>query len=503
MDLLLDLDAAPGTTLRRRAEHALREAVRCGRLAPGTRLPSTRALALQLGVSRGVVVEAYAQLAAEGYLRTRRGGGTTVAEGGGAGVVGGGAAAGAGTTDALGGSDWSGAVVGAGRTAPAPMRHDLRPALPALSGFPRGAWLAAVSRVLRAAPDERLGYADPAGVPELRETLAAYLGRVRGVRAAPQQIVVTSGLRQGLGLLWAALAERGRDDRRDGATDGRRADGRGNGATDGDRRAMRVAFERPGWRGWTQTAEAAGWETVPLAVDDDGADVDAIEQLGVDAVGITPAHQFPTGAVLSAARRGSLVAWAQRRGAVVVEDDYDAEFRYDRKPIGSLQGLAPDVVVYGGSASKTLAPAVRIGWLVLPTPLVAAVVATQRRLGGMPAPLDQLALADLIERGELDRHLRRQRRRYRRQRDALLQALARELPDVAVEGAAAGLHAVLRLPPQLDERAVLAAARARGVALDGLGHGAPALVVGYANVTEPAVAPAVAALVAAIRAAAS
>lgn len=488
VDLLLDLSAAPGTTLRRRAEHALREAVRSGRLAPGTRLPSTRALAVELGVSRGVVVEAYAQLAAEGYLSTRRGGGTTVAAGaGGRGASGAGRdASGArrgpagseqAPADALGATDSNGGAIDPGAV-PATLRHDLRPALPALAGFPRGAWLASVSRVLRNVPDERLGYPDAAGVPELRETLAAYLGRVRGVRATPRQIVVTSGLRQGLDLLWSTLAVQG---------------------------VRIVAFERPGWRGWTQTAAAAGLETVPLAVDRDGAVVEGLlaraDVQRVDAVGVTPAHQFPTGAVLSPARRSALVAWAQRSGALLVEDDYDAEFRYDRKPIGSLQGLAPDVVVYGGTASKTLAPAIRIGWLVLPPALVEPVTAAQRRLGGAPAPLDQLALADFVERGELDRHLRRQRRRYRRQRDALLAALARELPEVAVEGAAAGLHAVLRLPPQLDEQAVLDAARARGIALDGLGAAQPALVVGYANVAEPAVAAAVAALAAAVRAA--
>ena len=570
MDLLLDLDAAPGTTLRRRAEHALREAVRSGRLAPGTRLPATRTLAAQLGVSRGVVVDAYAQLAAEGYLLTRRGGGTTVAPaaGGGAAAGGGGppaaggaagsaaaAAGGAGTAGAAaGGAGLAAAAArgagtaaaaagGAGTAAAAAggagaagggaarrggaaamravdaigvLRYDLRPALPALDGFPRRAWLAAVGRALRGLPDERLGYPAAAGAPELRATLAAYLGRVRGVRTEPERIVVTSGFRQGLGLLWTALAAEG---------------------------ARRVALEQPGWRGWRQTAAAAGLEVVPLAVDDDGAALDrvaascgaavdgrargaaapgggapaggapgggggavggaaALDALALDAIGLSPAHQYPTGAVLSPARRSAAVAWAQRGGGLIVEDDYDAEFRYDRSPVGSLQGLAPDVVAYGGTASKTLAPAVRLGWLALPPALVEPVARLQQRLGGAPAVLDQLALADLIERGELDRHLRRQRRRYRRRRDALLAALARELPEVAVRGAAAGLHAVLLLPPELDARRVVSAARERGVALDALGHGPPALLVGYANVDEHAAGPAVAALAAALEAAA-
>jgi GntR family transcriptional regulator / MocR family aminotransferase len=448
MDLHLDLAGTPGRSLRARLEHALREAVRSGRLAPGARLPSTRSLCAELGVSRGVVVDAYAQLAAEGYLLTRRGGGTTVA-----------------------------ATVARERTLPAGtmptpvVRHDMSPFRPALSGFPRTAWSAALTRVLRGVPDERLAYPEPAGAPELRATLADYLGRVRGVRADPEQIVVTNGLRQGVDLLWSTLI----------------ADG-----------ARRVAVEDPGWKGIRETAFAAGLEVVPIPVDRDGLIVERLEHEDVDAVAVAPAHQYPTGAVLSPARRGALLAWAQRRDALIVEDDYDAEYRYDRRPIGSLQGLVPERVVYGGSTSKTLAPAVRLGWLVLPQRLVEPIAVRQRLRGGMPAPLGQLALADLIERGELDRHLRRRRRHYHRQRDALLAALAGKLPEVSVHGAAAGLYVVLHLPDSLSEQAVLAAARSRGIALEGLAGSTPAIVVGYANLTDAAVEPAVAALAASI-----
>jgi GntR family transcriptional regulator / MocR family aminotransferase len=450
LDLHLDLAASSSGSLRARLEHALREAVRGGRLAPGTRLPSTRALCAQLGVSRGVVVDAYAQLAAEGYLQARRGAGTTVAS-----------------------------AVAPQRPSPASaarapaIRHDLSPFCPALAGFPRAAWSAALTRVLRSVSDERLGYPDPAGVPELRVTLAAYLGRVRGVRAEPEQIVVTSGLRQGIDLLWSALAAQG---------------------------ARRVAVEDPGWRGIRETADAAGLELLPLTVDHDGITVERLGEEDVDAVAVAPAHQYPTGAVLSPARRAALLAWARDRDGLIVEDDYDAEYRYDRQPIGSLQGLAPEHVVYGGSTSKTLAPAVRLGWMALPERLVAPIAAIQRRRGGMPAPLQQLALADLIERGELDRHLRRQRRRYMRQREELLTALATELPDVTVHGAAAGLYVVLHLPDDLDEHGVLGAARDRGIALEGLGGPTPALVVGYANLSEAAAATAVSALAKSIRA---
>jgi GntR family transcriptional regulator/MocR family aminotransferase len=433
-------------------EYALRAAVREGRLSPGTRLPSTRALCAELGVSRGVVVDAYAQLAAEGYLYTRRGGGTTVAA-----------------------TAQRNSARQPSSTAAPTILHDMSPFRPALSGFPRAAWSAALARVLRTAPDERLGYPNPAGVPELRATLAAYLGRVRGVRATPEQMIITGGLRQGVGLLWSTLAAAG---------------------------ARRVAVEDPGWRGVRETAGDAGLRVVPVAVDDEGLVVERLEEEEVDAVAVAPAHQYPTGAVLSPARRGALLAWAQSREALIVEDDYDAEYRYDRQPIGSLQGLAPEHVIYGGSTSKTLAPALRLGWMALPERLVAPIAARQRRRGGMPDALQQLALADVIERGELDRHLRRQRRRYRQQRDALLAALASELPEVTVHGAAAGLYAVLHLPSDLSEAAMLTAARARGIALEGLGGKTPAVVIGYANLSDAAVGPAVLALAASIKEAA-
>jgi len=449
MELHIDLAAAPGRSLRARLEHVLREAVRDGRLPAGTRLPSTRALCSELKVSRGVVVDAYAQLAAEGYLHTRRGGGTTVAS-----------------------AATSAAAKPRSATPLSPIRHDMSPFRPALGDFPRGAWSAALARVLRSVPDERLGYPDPAGVPELRSTLAAYLGRVRGVRTTPEQIVITTGLRQGIDLLWSTLAAEG---------------------------AKRVAVEDPGWSGMRETATDAGLEVVPIPVDHDGLVVERLEHEPVAAVALAPAHQYPTGAVLSPARRAALLAWALPRDTLLVEDDYDAEYRYDRQPIGSLQGLAPEQVVYGGSASKTLAPSVRLGWMALPQRLAQSLAARQRRRGGMPAPLLQLALADLIERGELDRHLRRQRRRYQRQRDALLSALAMELPEFPIHGAAAGLYAVLHLPPELDEQAVLTAARTSGIALESLGGDTPALVLGYANLSDAAVNPAVRALAACIR----
>jgi GntR family transcriptional regulator / MocR family aminotransferase len=449
MDLHLDLDSLPGGSMRARVEHGLRESIRGGRLAPGTRLPATRALCTQLGVSRGVIVDAYAQLTAEGYLHTRRGGGTLVAE-------------------ALAVPM---AATGAIERDPR-VRYDLNPFRPALSGFPRTAWLSALGRVLRHVPDERLGYPDPAGMPELRAALAAYLGRVRGVRATPEQVLVTSGLRQGASLLWSVIASNG---------------------------ARRVAVEQPGWRGMGETVSDAGMEVVPVPVDEHGLLVDLLMGELVDAVALAPAHQYPTGAVLSPARRTALVAWARDHRVLIVEDDYDAEYRYDRHPIGSLQGLAPERVVYGGSTSKTLAPVMRLGWLVLPGTLAEQVARAQHRRGGMPSPLHQLAFADLIERGELDRHLRRQRRLYARRRELLLAALERKLPQVSVSGAAAGLYMLVGLPAGVGEQAALEAARAHGLALEGAGAAKPALVVGYANLAESSVDLAVDALGASIR----
>ncbi|HEX4116265.1 MAG TPA: PLP-dependent aminotransferase family protein [Solirubrobacteraceae bacterium] len=449
MDLHLDLSDIAGGSLRARVERALREAMRSGRLAPGSRLPSTRALCAQLGVSRGVVVDAYSQLAAEGYLQTRRGGGTSVA----------------GTTASVGPSPASVTPAGV-------VRHDLNPYRPGLDGFPRAAWLSALTRVLREVPDERLAYPDPAGTPELRASLAAYLGRVRGVRATPEQIVITCGTRQGVELLWSVLVAGG---------------------------ARGVAVEQPGWRGISETAADAGLLTFPLPVDEHGLVMERLWHEQVDAVALAPAHQFPTGAVLSAARRLALVEWARTHDTLIVEDDYDAEYRYDRQPIGSLQGLAPEHVAYAGSTSKTLAPAMRLGWLVLPQRLAEQVATRQRRRGSMPSPLNQLALSDLIERGELDRHLRRQRRRYSRRREVLLAALARKLPKAEVSGAAAGLYVVVGLPEGVDERAALEVARSRGIAIEGVGGSSPALVLGYANLADAAVIPAVEALAASLR----
>jgi GntR family transcriptional regulator/MocR family aminotransferase len=449
-------------------ERALRDGVRSGRLRAGTRLPPSRRLAGDLGVSRGVVVEAYAQLVAEGWLEARQGAGTTVAAVQGARPV---------ALHAEAPGVGPGASQGVGPVA------DLGTGRPDLSAFPRAAWHAALGRALREVPDEALGYGDARGHAPLREALADQLGRTRGVVADPERIVVCGGLYQGLHVVWRALARHG---------------------------ARRIAIEDPGWRGQRRSAEHAGLEAVPVRVDEHGLDVEALAATGADAVVVSPAHQFPTGVVLAPERRAALVAWARERDALVVEDDYDAEYRYDREPVGAVQGLAPEHVLYAGSASKTLAPALRLGWLAVPSRLAGDVADEKDRTDRGTPVLDQAALADLLRRGEVDRHLRRMRRRYRARRDALVAALEQHLPEARVGGVAAGLHVVLELPAGVTEDAAGRAARERGVRVEALHRSctavaprSPALLLGYAALPEDALARAARELASAVRACAS
>ncbi|WP_225847809.1 PLP-dependent aminotransferase family protein [Streptomyces sp. HPF1205] len=454
-DLLLDLAQERG---RAGLERALREAVRAGRLAAGTRLPSSRVLARDLGLARNTVAGAYSQLVAEGWLTARQGSGTRVArrteEAPAARVVR--RRRGAGP-----------APVAPAEFAPDPsgLPYNLFPGSPDLSSFPRAAWAAAARRAIIAAPSEAFGYSDPRGRPELRTALAAYLARVRGVRADPETLVICTGYVQAVGLLARALHARG---------------------------ARRVGVEELGFPNIRTLVRSAGLETVPLPVDADGADVRGLDERTA-AVLLTPAHHFPTGALLSPGRRTAVVAWARATGGVVLEDDYDGEFRYDRQPVGALQGLAPGHVVYAGTASKSLAPALRLAWMAVPPHLLDAVV-RQKRLADHHSPvLDQLTLAEFLTSGAYDRHVRRMRLRYRSRRDRLVAALATRVPGVRVSGIAAGLHAVLRLPPgtaPLDT--LVARAHRRGLALSGLPtYGAapdvpPALVIGYGSPPEHA-----------------
>ena len=443
-ELLLDLDALEGGR-RERLETALRAAIREGRLRPGDRLPATRALAAELGCSRWVVVEAYDQLAAEGWIEGRAGSGTRVR-----------ARARAGETPA------------ALRSPARPRTYAFTTGLPDLIAFPRAAWLRALRQAVRTAPAADLGHNDPRGMPALRAELAAYLARVRGVHAHPAGVAVTHGFTHGLGLLCHALREAGHE---------------------------RLALEDPGFPLLAAFVRRAGLEPVYVPADDDGLRVDALAASGARAVVTTPAHQFPLGHVLAAERRARLLAWAREVDGLVVEDDYDAEFRYDRRPVGALQGLDPERVVYAGSASKSLAPGLRIGWLVAPRRWARAVAEVRWGIDLGVGAIEQLALAELLRGGGLDRHLRRTRQAYAAKRRTLLDALARELPDARVTGVAAGLHAVVLLPPGTDEEAVVAAAAERDVeiaALTSLYERAnppgPGLLLGYAALSERAIA---------------
>jgi GntR family transcriptional regulator/MocR family aminotransferase len=310
---------------------------------------------------------------------------------------------------------------------------------------------------------EDFGYTEPHGTTALREAVAEYLGRLRGVQAHARQIVVTSGFAQARALVCRALAATG---------------------------ATRVAVESPGYSDFT-FARRAGLKVIPVEVDRDGLKVEVLELKRVDAVMVTPAHQFPTGAVLSGERRAALLSWLRTRNGIAVEDDYDSEFRYDREPVGALQGLDPERVIYAGTASKTLAPALRLGWLVVPTRLLNTVHAELTLAGDGVQRIDQHALARLIATGEFDRHLRRMRLIYRERRDALLAAIGRELPEATVLGVSAGLHASVRLPDYHMELPIKEAARLRGIAigiesehLATRRRTPPTLLLGYACHTE-------------------
>jgi GntR family transcriptional regulator/MocR family aminotransferase len=442
--VLVVLDHGARVPLHRQIETSIRDSIRAGRLSRGSSLPPSRVLAADLGVSRGVVVEAYQQLAAEGYLASRAGGYTEVATGP------------------------SRATARLRLARETPPRIDLSYGRADVSSFPRAAWLRAIRGALASAPNDLFGYLAGSGVPQLRTAIADYLNRVRGTLAEPDRIVICTGYAQGIALLVGVLAAAG---------------------------ATRLALEDPSsGDDALPVARAAGLEVIGVPVDRDGIRADILAETGADAVVLTPSHQWPTGSVLSAGNRAAVLRWAAERGAVVIEDDYDAEFRYDRTPVGALQGLAPDRVVYAGSASKTLAPGLRLGWFVMPghlaEPMAEAKIAADR---GSPA-LDQLALAGLIARGEFDRHLRRMRPVYRRRRDALLAALARRLPQLEPAGVSAGMHLVTWLPPGLDEATVVGAAARAGVGIEGvtpyrISHPGPGgLIFGYATVNEQAIA---------------
>jgi GntR family transcriptional regulator/MocR family aminotransferase len=443
LDVLLALDRSERRGLRDQLQQQLRSAIQQGKLPAGTVLPASRTLASDLGVARSVVVDAYEHLVADGYLGGRQGSGTRVL-----------------------------ATAQPPIAAPASRRDTANEVrfvggLPDPALFPRVEWLRHYRAAVREVPNHQLNYPGPLGALPLREALVNYLGRVRGVAADPDRMMITAGLTQALVLTCRALRRRG---------------------------VEAVAVEDPCFGLHREAILNTGLRVTSVPVDGDGIDVARLAERKVGAVLVAPAHSYPTGAVLSARRRAALVEWAHDHGAVVIEDDYDAEFRYDRAPIGALQGLAPEQVAYAGCASKTLTPALRLGWIVLPRRLVDDVI-REKVLDDMGTTmLEQLALARFVSGGGLTRHLRRVRPIYRRRRDATLDAIETALPGARPTGIAAGLHVYVQLPDGVDESSLVEAARRRGLHIEGASwhfsdaRSAPtALVLGYGSIDEAAI----------------
>ena len=422
-ELLLRIRRADGAPpLGRQVEAGLREAIRGGRLAQGSRLPATRALAADLGISRRLVVEAFEQLQAEGWLTARVGSGTYVRRA---------------NSSGPGGPVARPPGLRSRHTPRTRPRFDFFPGHPDLAAFPRREWARLTREALRELPDWALGYGNPCGYRELRQALASYLARVRGIVCEPRQVVICQGAAQALGLVVGAV---------------------GDGT-----RAVRVAVEDPYLPEHREVLEHAGADVVPVPVDEHGVRDEAVSRARARLVLVTPAHQVPTGAVLAAGRRAALAAWAEREDALIIEDDYDAEYRFDRAPVGALQALAPDRVISLGSASKTLAPALRLGWMVVPDAHLSAVAQAKRYADAGSPVLDQAAFARMLTSGAYDRHVHRVRRRQRERRNALVAALARHLPAARVSGIAAGLHAIVNLERPVYSAELISASLARGV----------------------------------------
>ena len=447
-DLVLALALLPGRRPGEQLQTSLRQAIQQGVLDDGDALPSTRELAASLGVARGTVVHVYEQLGAEGYLAARPGGRTRVS---------------------------SRAVPprGAPSTprATTPPGADLRPGIPDLRRFPADAWAWAYARAARGAGSHDLDYGDGLGHPAAREAIAGHLRRIRAASTDAGHVVLCQGFAQGLALVLPALAARG----------------------------VRVlAVEDPGDRAVDDTAAAAGIALAPIPVDAHGIRTDLLDEAGAHAVLVTPAHQSPTGVVLSASRRVELVEWARRSGGWIIEDDYDSEFRYDRQPLGAVQGLAPDRVVLIGSASKTHAPGVRVGWMAGPGELVGDLAARRVAADRGGPVIDQLAFTALLQSGRHDRHVRTMRGVYSARRAIVLQTLERVSPGLRLTGLAAGFHGVLELAAGVDEASVVARVAERSVRVAGMASFTrarrdlpPSLVLGFGNVDDETVMEAI------------
>jgi GntR family transcriptional regulator/MocR family aminotransferase len=488
--LQLDISDAPAGGRADWLARQLRLAISDGRLPVGAVLPASRVLASELQVSRGVVTEAYQRLTEDGHVAGRGRNGTTVV-----------AAPLAMPEPSLPGSPLPeaaltapqlpetvsmlppGALFGAAPGADifdalraVPARFDLSPGVPDLAAFPRAAWLRAERSVLDDLSPADLAYGDAQGTPALRLAVAGWLARTRGIRASPGEVIIVAGVSQALGLLGQVL-------RREGI--------------------RAVAVEDPGSLGVRQHVQNWPADTPPIGVDAGGLRVDELRASGATTVMVTPAHQFPTGVVLDGERRRDLMRWAHD-GGLVIEDDYDAEHRYDRPPVPALRSIMAERVCYVGSVSKLLAPALRVGWILPPSRYRPAVIAAKRTADLGNAALPQLVLARLMQSGELERQLRFLRRRHRRRRDAMIVALAAHLPGARVHGAAAGLHLMITFDAGFADTELAAAALGRGVKVQPLSwhtqrRAQPGLVLGYAASAPTDISEAIAVLGAVVR----
>lgn len=440
-----------GATLTRRLTTTLRRGVQNGQLRDGAALPPSRALAAGLGCSRWVVTEAYGQLVAEGYLVATTGSATRVR--------------------------WADPPPhqpsGPALTSAARPRFDLTPGVPDLAAFPRSRWAEAYRRAVLDLPTDLLAGRTLAATTAARRTITDLLRRTRQVREEPTQLSLTTGSTAAFTWLTSLLVQLGH---------------------------TRLAVEDPSWPGLRSVARRGGLTPVAVPVDDQGIVVEALRRRRVRLVLVTPAHQFPVGVALSAARRLDLLEWARDVDGLIVEDDYDADFRYEGAPVASLQGMAPDRVVLLGSVSKTLSPAIELGWMILPQKLLMALPDLDLNLNVTPSALTAQAMAVLIDQGWYERHLRAQRLRYRRRRGHLVAALADHLPDAEVTGLAAGLHLPLRLPPGTDVHAVVRRAARHDLALVAAERyrirpgGPPQLILGFGNLRDSRIEQAMALL---------
>ncbi len=453
--LVKDRDAG---SMQRQLYERLQRAILDGSLAPGSRLPGSRALAESLAISRNTVTATYEHLAAEGYVQPDRQG-TRVTQL---------------SSPALQkkrGSKSSIAPATAQRLAqikPSAPRAEtdaaLRPGVPALSHFPLAAWRRALDRAIRGAGSASLGYGDPLGEPALRAAIARHLSMARGVRCAPHQVVIAEGAQEAIALCVRLLSNPGD-----------------------------IGWvEDPGYRGVKAAMHAGDMRVVPVRVDGEGlcaSDADWLRH-PPRLVYTTPSHQYPVGAVLSIARRLDLIAQARQHGAWIIEDDYDSEFRHTGEPIGAMQGLVEHApVLYVGTFSKTIFPSLRLGFLVLPEALAPGVQAPLEEMLRGGHRFEQLAMADFIESGQFTRHLGRMRRLYRGRQQALRLALHKHLKvPHEIEGGYCGLHLTVRLPAHFDDRQIAANALRRGMAPSALSGFAMqplatdnGLVLGYGN----------------------